>query len=388
MAGRKLPQAWQWGKRGGDWYITIQTGTKRRQVCLAPADTPKNEVNKLAAMALAKDGMETGRATEDVLLLPLMERFLSELKTAKEKQYREASCPEDVRKRKAKANRTFKIRKKDLASFAAHLVNRGFRELRVDEIKPFHVSRWLQDHDWKPNTVRSAITSIQKCLNWAVKDGYIDANPIRGKIDRPAAESRGNACRLSGKTVGLLLSACRHDCQRNLLTGLFQSGCRPCEIVGLEARHFEQGRLWRVWGKGTKRTATGERVLGLTPQLITLTQELAARYPTGPLFRNTHGTAWTEDTIRDVFRVLRERLRKQGHDVPDLAIPYSGRHTFATDRIGQWGNVAKVARQLGNTPQTLEAHYNHLDVDDLQDDLARVKPLVTGTADRKEGDAA
>ena len=153
-----MAEPWKWKQRGGDWYITIQTGTKRRQVRLADADTPKKDVQKVAAIELAKAAMDTGKATEDVLLLPIMERFLADLQTAKEKQYREANCPEKVKKRKASANRTFKIRKKDLSNFAAHLAKQGLRQIRVNEVKPFHVTRWLQTHNWKPNTVRTAIT--------------------------------------------------------------------------------------------------------------------------------------------------------------------------------------------------------------------------------------
>ena len=175
-------------------------------------------------------------------------------------------------------------------------------------------------------------------------EGYIDANPIRGKIERPASESRGNDCRLSETTVHLLLSACRHECQRQLLTGLFQSGGRGrAEIVGLEAQHFEQRRFWRVWGKGTKRTPTG--VPGSLPNAAAYRvdgKNWPINIPPAHLFRNTHGTAWTEDTIRDLFRTIREQLRKRGRRRPPVGgIPYSSKHTFTTNRLSDWGNTAK-----------------------------------------------
>src|SRR5262249_50087658 len=154
----------------------------------------------------------------------------------------------------------------------------------------------------------------------------------------------------SDDLVRKLFAACRWECERELLLGLFESGARPCEIVGLEAGHFEQGKLWRVWGKGTKNKPTGERVLGLTPALVELTKKLAARHPDGPLFRNSRGGPWSEQTVINLLDRLRERLRGQGHEVPDLTIPYAFRHTRSSFLLGKLP-PALVAKQMGNTPE-------------------------------------
>jgi site-specific recombinase XerD len=372
---RELPKPWQWKNRNNDWYITVTEHGKRRQIFLAPNGSPEQQVRDLAVAELAKARVETGQPLQ-AGLLPVMEEYLKHVQRTAEAKVRK--YPEHVRNREKKARRTFRIRRRDLHGFAQYLNDLGLRTLLVKDLQPRHVHGWLARHQWRDNTVRSAINSVQACLNWAEAEGYIDRNPLHRKLKRPAAESRGHACYLPEDLTQALLAVCTHECQRELFIALHQSGVRPCELVSVEARHFEQGKFWRVWGKATKNRPGGERLVGLTPQLVEVSQRLAARYPHGPLFRNTKGTAWTEATAQGLFQRLRGRLRRLGHDVPDLATPYALRHTFTTNRLGDGWSGEDLAKQMGNTPEVINKHYNHRQVKDVVSALQRVKPLAAG----------
>ncbi len=52
-------------------------------------------------------------------------------------------------------------------------------------LKPFHVHRWLEDHDWSASTRRGAIAVLKAALNCAVEQGYIPDNPIRSLRSGP-----------------------------------------------------------------------------------------------------------------------------------------------------------------------------------------------------------
>jgi integrase len=276
-----------------------------------------------------------------------------------------------------RAANTYRVRKNDIQSFVDHMRGSGSEPLTFQavDLLPLHITGWLDRHPgWGANQRRAAISAISACLNWGVKEGYIPLNPLARRLEIPPAVSRGDDHRLTEGDFRLLLSGCWYECQRELLIGLHQSGCRPGEIATVTAERFDPAAgVWYVRGK------TGERAVGLTPQLLELSRKLAARYPTGPLFRNTRGGAWTPKAIDQLFSTIRAKLKAKGTPVPDEAIPYAFRHTYATGLLQQGVPSAYVARQMGHSPTVLHKHYSHLRVEEVLPALRRVKPLDAGT---------
>src|SRR5207248_1129116 len=120
--------------------------------------------------------------------------------------------------------------------------------------------------EWAANNSRRiAILSVTSCLNWAVKQGYVPANPLRRRLEIPQGESRGEAVCLEASVFRALLSVCRRECQREMLIGLHQSGVRPEELCGVTAADFLPDK-----GVGIVRGKTGERPVGPTQQLTEL----------------------------------------------------------------------------------------------------------------------
>ena len=63
--------------------------------------------------------------------------------------------------------------------------------LRVSDLKPYHVSQWLQaEYKGQSDSHRKgAIRSIKRVMNWAMDLGYITTNPIE-RLQAPAPRPR------------------------------------------------------------------------------------------------------------------------------------------------------------------------------------------------------
>lgn len=85
-----------------------------------------------------------------------------------------------------------------------------------------------------------------------------------------------------------------NDCYCDFLQAIWFTGARPGEIAKIEARHFEDG-LWRLDPKEHKtgRVTGKDRVIGVCDELCEIVDRLTAKYPTGPIFRNSYGRPWT-----------------------------------------------------------------------------------------------
>ena len=51
--------------------------------------------------------------------------------------------------------------------------------LQVRELKPFHVTRWLDRNPrWGMSTRRGAITAVKRAIQWGVDEGFVDRSPL------------------------------------------------------------------------------------------------------------------------------------------------------------------------------------------------------------------
>jgi integrase len=322
----KVPQPWE--RKGRGWYVTI--GGKQVPLGGTEEEAQKEYLNVLA-LAQAESLSDQGP------LYPLVELFLADAQA----------------KRKPKTYRQYSFFSQ---SFYNWLKETNRRELRVDQLRPFHIDNWLRSHPtWGPGSQRIGINVIVRALNWAVKKGYVSRNPVKG-IERPPARSRGDECVVSNEEHKKLLAVCKKECWRHVLMALRHTGGRPGEVAAVTADNFNEAEaLWefddhKLAGKGL------ERVIALTPTLVALSKALAAAHPAGPLFRNSRGNGWTDVTIAKLVR----RLRKKA-GLGDHVIPYAYRHTFATEQLEKGTPDAHVATLMGHSStDMLYKHYGHL----------------------------
>lgn len=273
--------------------------------------------------------------------------------------------------------------------------------LRAADIRPYHVQQWVDSYDGlSQNSRRNYFRTIKRCVRWLHQHGYVADNPIAA-MELPGAESRDRF--LTIEEFDELASYIRDDTFLPLCRVTFETGCRPQEILAVEARHFDaKNERWVLpisEAKGKKRP----RIVYLTAYALQLTEKLVRRYPAGKLFRNSAGRPWTTDAVNCAFvrlqaRMGRAAIAKQGLDfdalltqelvsrpgLPDslTGLPerqraklrnavcvrfapkyslYLLRHSWATRALQSGLDALTVAILMGhNDPSTLSRVYQHL----------------------------
>ncbi len=232
-----------------------------------------------------------------------------------------------------------------------------YGHLHAKDMRRAHLQAWLDQHpDWSDSTAWTAATFVIAAFNWAAKEDHLPFNPIKG-FRKPSVASRGADCLVSPEVQQLLLERCTSRNLRTVSTVLRETGCRPGEVCAVTAADFnaDQG-LWIIRRHKTRHKGK-QRLVLLTPTVITICKELATRYTDGPLFRTRLGTAWTPASLSESLRELRRRL-----GIQQPITPYSYRHSFATAHLERGAPEAHVAALLGHSNTTmLHRHYGHLD---------------------------
>lgn len=315
---RTSSKPWYWTAKDA-WYVQLD----RKQVMLA-----KGKENKAEARRKWVRLMADGAVPKDRYLHDCVDYYLPTLAPA-----------------------TRRTREQTLHAFLGHV-----GRVRVAKLTHRHVRAFLKP-GWAPSTVRSHIKTILACLNKAVKDGLIDANPLKD-VAKPSWERREKI--LSGDELAALLRHAREPF-RTLLKAMADSGCRPGEICGLQIEDcFPDQSVWLVANKTKGQTGVKMRPIYLTPELAELTRTLMGGRTAGPLFLNRYGDPWKTDTVRCRFTRLREKLGLSAG-----VIPYGTRHRFGSDAINRHKlDSLVVARLMGHTDvRQLERTYFREDTD-------------------------
>ena len=231
----------------------------------------------------------------------------------------------------------------------------AYGRLPAVELKPFHATRWLDDHpSWKGGR-RHAVIAVKRAFSWADQQGVLSPNPLRAlKADRVKRRTRV----LAADELAEILAAIRDRQFREFMQALLETGCRPSEVARVTAANVNL--TLGVWVFGEHKTAKKThkpRVVYLTPAMVDLSRKLVALYPEGPLFRGPRGkAAFTRQNIRCRFRRLRKKLPHLKHFVC-----YNVRHTFATRALVNGVGVVQVAELLGHaSTEMVSQTYGHL----------------------------
>jgi integrase len=199
---------------------------------------------------------------------------------------------------KHRAPRTYDWYRDYVQSFAESIP----RDLAVGQLKPIHVQRWVDAKPGWGRGKRGAIAAVQRAFNWAAKMGLIASSPVR-HVEKPAPGRRDVV--ITPEEYAWILGRVGDEPFRDLLTVCRETGCRPQEILAVEAWHVDlAGGRWVFppdEAKGKKR----HRVVYLTDRAAEITRRLAARHPAGPLFRNTDGRPWHPYALNCRFARLR-----------------------------------------------------------------------------------
>jgi integrase len=298
---------------------------------------------------------------------------------------------------KHKAGRTYDWYRGYLESFA-RTIPPG---LSIGRLKPFDVQKWLDANPrWKTGK-RGAVIAVQRAFNWAVRMGLIENNPVRA-LEKPRAGRRDHV--ISDDQFRTILSLVQDVQFRDLLSVCWDTGCRPQEVLSVEAAHVDvEGGCW-VFPVHESKGKEHQRIVFLTDPALAITRTLMAAHPDGPLFRNTDGRPWSASALncrfarlrlalgrrkldelgltpprlrrltkpqrRDesVRRSHREAVLERRHQIAVLArrhVPryslYTFRHSWCTHALERGVDAVTVATLMGHKDTTMiSRHYAHL----------------------------
>ncbi|MCY2993358.1 MAG: tyrosine-type recombinase/integrase [Planctomycetota bacterium] len=312
----RQPKPWYWEDRG-EWYVTINRVRHRL------GEDKKAATAKFHELMSGKRTQVQSDAVSAVL-----DQFLS---------WTEAH----------RSPKTYRGYKDFCQSFHS-----TFPRLRISELKPFHVQQWAEGKTtWNATTQRGAITALVRGMNWAMKMGHIDRNPLAG-IEKPEASKRETLIS-EGEFNGML----EHVNQqfRDLLVVSWETGCRPQETKAVEARHvqFDLHRwvLPPLESKGKKKP----RIVYMTPRAEEVVKRLVEQYPEGKLFRNVRGRPWTASCVKMTFERLEGKLGTR-------YCQYNFRHSFGHRMLTERKLDSLVVAELmgHSSPMMLATTYSHL----------------------------
>jgi len=241
-----------------------------------------------------------------------------------------------------------------LGKFLAHA-----GDLKVSALKVHHVTEFIKANDWKPNSVRNVIGTINACLNFCEREGWIDKNPLRGKVRLPKVQRRELNLTTDEQ---LQFEEAATGPFRVFLVALRELGARPGELrsARVEDCDLERGVL-KVSNKTRNKTGVEERPIILTTRMVELCRGLIGERKEGWLFRNSFGDQWGKSAIRN-------RMVKLCGTLGVSRVPYEVRHKFCSDALNLKGvNPSLVALQMGHTDlKMMMKHYLHADADAIR----------------------
>lgn len=181
-----------------------------------------------------------------------------------------------------------------------------YPDLQLAELRPYHCQQWVDAHPGLAQTTRRIyLKAIRRLVNWAIQQGYISNDPLRG-LQIPAS-ARREVCITKDK-FDQMLELIDKDWFRRLCIVAFETGCRPQELLRVEARHYDPANSRWVFPVSESKGKRHPRVVYLSPKAEAITRQLADQYPEGRLFRNDAGKVLIQQTVASAFYRLRITL--------------------------------------------------------------------------------
>jgi len=224
----------------------------------------------------------------------------------------------------------------------------------VDRLRPFHLTNWigLQSNLRSRWTRKRWGGTIQVAFNAAVKLGLIDKNPFVGATFPSGDDGRD----MTDAEFGKLLKLSRPNFRRVLLF-LRYTGCRPGEMRSIVISDIDlPNRCITLRSHKTAEKTHKPRRIILDHTAVKLTRWLMRRAkPSGHLFVNSYGRAWSKTALCKHLRDLRTKA-----GLPTDLKLYSCRHAFGTHAIMNGLPSLTVAELLGHSGLDSISRYVHL----------------------------
>lgn len=236
-----------------------------------------------------------------------------------------------------------------------------FKDMRVTEIKPVHVQRFvniLNDSGVAPSTVKRKLAVLKSILNLAVKRDIIDTSPARAeKLTMPKMHTKEVKI-FSRQEISEIME--KSDCEplqfRVLIHLAVITGARRGELAGLKFSDIDYEKCtvtvsrsaYKMTGKPVKTKTpknNKDRTIAITPQILHLLRMLKIMKKAGAndwVFTDKDGTLINPQRITDLFKQF---LKKNGLPVRKF---HTLRHTSATLMLYGGVDIRQVQSRLGH----------------------------------------
>ncbi len=306
MRGR-IPRPWL-RKGTGQWCVTLNG----RQI---PLGKSKREAHAEFARLMVARGQSPGRASR-LTVADLVDLWL-------------ANCAD-------------RVKPITLRSYHRHALAlcEWCGGLRVEDLRVFHVTQWMDSHQWGDATRHLVISVARMISAFAEHQGYLDRDPLRA-LKRPTMPRRAPVAQSDLNTVLTRLSPTH---ARPLLF-IELTGVRPGELISMtiEGIDFEAG-LTTVFGK------TGRRIVAISTPATNLLRTVIGDRTSGPVWWGAKGNPLTRHALDCAVRRARGSLAH--------VVPHGGRGLFATEALRAGVDSLMVSALLGHKDTSILAkHY-------------------------------
>jgi integrase len=228
--------------------------------------------------------------------------------------------------------------------------NKGPWELTTDDLAAF-----LAAGDWKPETRKSARSTLRAFYAWAETTGRVERNPAQSL--KPIRVPSGAP---KPAPVNRLIDAYQTaDHRTRLMLALAaQAGLRRNEIATLHTDHIADGFL-RITGKGSK-----VRRVPIHAELI----EALEAVPPGWVFPGRVDGHISANRVGEILSAA-----MGGHSAHTL------RHRFATDAYFDTRDIAVVQRLLGHSKPETTIRYTEVPDELLVNAVRGIRSLSSDT---------
>jgi integrase len=330
-----------WRKQNGHWYLEVNG----KQVRISDEPDPDGGERKNPPVAVQNKWHKFMRegSPEDMQLDDLIALFID-------------SLPEGD-------NRT--TTRRQLSRFERF----AGREVRVSKLRPLTVTNYLKKYPhWKPSSVRTFVNRLHAAINWGVRQGLLDKNPISST---PGYHREGRYERRRGTiSAADRITAEREAAPefRALLIALRETGARPSELARarVEKVFLAEGYML-VPNKTAHKTGEAERKIFLSPLMLELVKDRIGDRTEGHVWLNSLGKAWNVQSMKKRWESLRAKTGVKGS-------LRSYRRTFIFSAINASNvNPAIVASLVGHVGlEILMKHYYEQDPKAMLDAVAKI----------------
>lgn len=236
-----------------------------------------------------------------------------------------------------KAARTYAWYRENIQRF----FDRIPKDLTVADLKPFHVTRALDEFPhWSNNTKNDFIAALKRAFNWAADEELIDRSPV-ARVKKPAREAREMV--VSPAEYAQVMEAIREPNFRDLIELSWETRTRVQELRHIEVRFLDPDSSRVVFPPKQSKGKKYHRVIYLTERAMEILRRLVEAHRSGPILLNSAGKPWNKDSINCGF--CRLQLALDGKAIAEAAL--------ATDRPDRF---KKTGIEPGKLAAARDAH--------------------------------